>query len=94
MNYGQTIREIREGRGVSQRKLAFMAGISSGYMSQIESGGRINLTIDVAMRLADALGVSLEEILKETPCRHFQIEWKGDVGKAVVCKRCGMEWWR
>ena len=58
--------ELRKQRGLSQRKLAAAAGISRSKIERIEYGkneiGKISLSF--AKRLADALGVTMEELLK------------------------------
>lgn len=58
---GQRIRTAREARGESQVNLAAAAGISQGYLSQLETDER-EPTISIAARLAQALGVSLDEL--------------------------------
>lgn len=56
------LRVWREYRGLTQQQLADQAEISKPYVSQIESGKRMG-TPDVLSRLANALGVSLDDIL-------------------------------
>jgi DNA-binding XRE family transcriptional regulator len=58
---GQRIRSMRESTGQSQLNLAAAAGISQGYLSQLESDER-EPTISIAARLAQALEVSLDEL--------------------------------
>lgn len=50
------VRALRRLRGVTSTGLAVSAGITQGYLSQIETGKRTP-TADVRRRLADALGV-------------------------------------
>ncbi len=57
------VRVWRQHRGLTQGRLAAQAGISHPYMSQIESGKRAG-TMDVLRRIAEALGVDLEDILR------------------------------
>jgi len=56
------IRIWREHRGFTQRRLAETAGISTPYLSQIESGKRKGTT-DVLVAIAKALGISLDDIV-------------------------------
>ena len=56
------IRIWREHRGFTQQRLAETAGISTPYLSQIESGKRKGTT-DVLAALAKALGLSLDDIV-------------------------------
>ncbi len=58
---GARIRDIRKRRRLSQEKLAERAGISAQYLSNIERG-RENPTLDLLLRLADSLRVSLGEM--------------------------------
>lgn len=58
---GQRIRAARETLGESQVDLAAAAGISQGYLSQLETDAR-EPTLSIAARLASALDISLEEL--------------------------------
>lgn len=58
---GQRIRAAREALGESQVSLAAAAGISQGYLSQLEQDTR-EPTLSIAARLARALGISLDEL--------------------------------
>ncbi len=55
------IKVWRKYRGMTQRELSEMAGITKAYLSQIETGKRAG-TPDVLSKLAKALGLTLEEI--------------------------------
>ena len=55
------IRVWRQHRGLSQVQLAEAAGISQGYLAQMETGKREG-TIAVYRALADALGVDLDDL--------------------------------
>jgi transcriptional regulator with XRE-family HTH domain len=57
---GVRIRRLREERGLTQRALAKMMGISPSYVNQLESNRR-PVTVSVLLKLADALGVDLTE---------------------------------
>lgn len=56
------MRALREERGRSQRDFAAMAGTNQSYLWEIETG-RTNATVDVLCRIADALGVSVGELI-------------------------------
>ena len=58
---GQRIRAAREALGESQVNLAAAAGISQGYLSQLEQDER-EPTLSIAAGLASALGISLDEL--------------------------------
>jgi DNA-binding XRE family transcriptional regulator len=60
------IRVWRDYRGLKMRELAEAAGISSPYLSQIESGDREG-SFDTMRRIAEALKVSLDDLTPATP---------------------------
>jgi len=53
------IKEFREEKGMTQEELAQKAKVNRTTLSKIESGYR-NATIETLMRLASAMGLSLE----------------------------------
>ncbi|MBX3056055.1 MAG: helix-turn-helix transcriptional regulator [Anaerolineae bacterium] len=53
----------REYRGLSQAELAQAAGISTAYLSQIETGKRVGKTA-VLQAIARALNLTLDDIVK------------------------------
>jgi ribosome-binding protein aMBF1 (putative translation factor) len=55
------VRVWREHRGLSARALAGRAGISTAYLSQIETGRKPG-SFDAMARLARALGVAMEDL--------------------------------
>jgi ribosome-binding protein aMBF1 (putative translation factor) len=61
LTLGQRIRTAREQLGQSQVNLAAAAGISQGYLSQLEQDER-EPPLSVAARLARALGISLDKL--------------------------------
>ncbi|MFF2494972.1 helix-turn-helix domain-containing protein [Agromyces sp. NPDC058064] len=59
---GQVLR-YRTARRMTQRALAEAAGVTSGFVSQLETG-RANATIATLRRIADALGVGLVDLVE------------------------------
>ena len=57
---GNRIRYLRKQRGISQEKLALIAGIDRTYLAGIESGKR-NATIISLEKIINALGVSVKD---------------------------------
>ena len=57
---GSRIRYLRKQRGISQEKLALIAGIDRTYLAGIESGKR-NATIISLEKIINALGVSMKD---------------------------------
>ena len=58
-----TIRRLRERRHLTQAELAQKAKVTQGYISQLEAGTKKELGAKVALRLAEALGVPVTELL-------------------------------
>lgn len=63
LKLGQAIRQIRQGKGLSQEQVAFDAGLSATYVSLVEQGHR-NITVYRLALLAEAMGTTTEELLK------------------------------
>jgi transcriptional regulator with XRE-family HTH domain len=59
---GRAVRTLRDERGMTQSDLADAAGISTQHLSHIERGLR-NPSVEVAARIARALGVALSELI-------------------------------
>ncbi|MDO8560672.1 MAG: helix-turn-helix transcriptional regulator [bacterium] len=57
------MKKVRAKKKMSQGALARLLGVDKGYISNIESGNK-NPTLATIQRLADALGVSADELLK------------------------------
>lgn len=57
---GNRIRYLRKQRGISQEKLALIAGVDRTYLAGIESGKR-NATIISLEKIINALGVSMKD---------------------------------
>lgn len=60
---GKRIAHLREHLGLPQKELARQAGISVTYLSEIENDKR-RMGSDALLRLADALGVSMDYLVK------------------------------
>lgn len=56
------IRVWRDYRGMTAKALADAAGISAPYLSQIESGVREG-SLDAMKKIADALGITIDELV-------------------------------
>jgi transcriptional regulator with XRE-family HTH domain len=65
-NMGERLQRLRQEKGLSQSQLADAAGIPIGSLRNWERGRREPL-LGTAARLADALGVSLDELAGRVP---------------------------
>lgn len=65
----------RELKGYSQRKLAKITKISNSELSRIESGERLKPDADYLLRIANALDLSLRELLKYAGYDDFAMQF-------------------
>ena len=63
---GLRIRKYRKAKHLSQDELSGLAHIAPTYLSDIENG-KVNLSVEVFLRLTEALDVSVEELLGIRP---------------------------
>ena len=61
--FGKKVRQIRLSKKLSQGDVAKKLGIGASYISQVERGVQ-NVSLKGMEKLADALGVSIEKLLK------------------------------
>ncbi len=58
----QQVRATRSRRGLTRKNLAHHSGISERYLAQVENG-EANVSLALLVRIAEALGVSIESLL-------------------------------
>lgn len=63
--FGQVVRRERESKGLSQEKLAALAGLDRSYMHRLESG-RSSPTLGTVESLARALQMLPSELIART----------------------------
>jgi transcriptional regulator with XRE-family HTH domain len=61
---GRRVKRLRERAGMTQHELADRSGVSRTTIANLETGVRPSLLVDNAVRLADALGVSLDLLVR------------------------------
>ena len=62
VRFGERLRQVRSKKGISQEKLAERAGLHRTYVSSVERGER-NISLVNIEKLAEALGVSLKDLM-------------------------------
>ena len=60
----KNIRRLRKAKGLSQDKLSRLADVSHATIIKIESGGIQSPTINTVQKIAKALNVSVDELIK------------------------------
>ena len=70
---GRRIASSRRERGRSQKFVAQRAHLDPTYLSRIETG-KVHPTVSTALRIAGALGISLDQLVGPTPP-----EWRGAI---------------
>ena len=61
---GKNIKKLRQAKGLSQDRLSKLADVSYNSIIKLETGGVINPTIKTLQKLADALKVSLNDLVE------------------------------
>lgn len=60
---GQRIKDLRNAKGISQEKFALSIDMDRTYYASVENGKR-NISINNIKKIADGLGITLEELFK------------------------------
>jgi transcriptional regulator with XRE-family HTH domain len=64
MDYGKRIKQFRIDRDMTQKELAEKTGLLQSQISMIENGER-GLNVKTADKIVSALGVTLNDIMRE-----------------------------
>ena len=64
--FGQTLKEIRRNKDVTQRQLATDVGVDFSYISKIENNRMPPPAADTIVKICDVLGVSPDDLLAMT----------------------------
>ena len=64
--FGQTLKEIRRSKGVTQRQLAAAVGVDFSYISKVENDRMPPPAADTIVKICEALGVAPDELLAMT----------------------------
>ena len=66
MSFGVRMKTERERRNWSQKELACVAQVDHAWISKLEAGDRFNISLEAAIKIAYALGVSLDHLARDT----------------------------
>lgn len=60
------IRELRDERGMTQDDLSEASGVSTSLLSRYENNRIDRVSLEILAKVADALGVKIDEIIEDT----------------------------
>jgi len=63
-NLANNIKKLREAKGLSQEKLARLADVANNTLIKMESGENQNPTLNSLKKVAKALSVSVDDLIK------------------------------
>jgi len=63
-NIAKIVKQLREKTGLSQEKLARLADVSNNTIINIEAGKQNNPTIETLKKIANALEVGVDDLIK------------------------------
>lgn len=66
--FGAKLRQVRMQQGISQEKLAELAGLHRTFVSMVERGER-NVTIATVEKLAQGLGCRMAELMPDSAAK-------------------------
>ena len=61
---GKNIKKLRQAKELSQDRLSKLADVSYNSIIKLETGGITNPTIETLQKIAKALGVSIDDLIK------------------------------
>ena len=62
---GKNLKKLRKQKGLSQDRLSKLADVSYNTVIKLESGGITNPTIETLQKIAKALKVSVDDLIKD-----------------------------
>lgn len=63
-NLAKNIERLRKAKGLSQEKLARLADVANNTLIKMESGENQNPTLDTLKKVAKALEISVDDLIK------------------------------
>ena len=69
----QNIKRFRKDLHLSQEQLAHKSGITFSTLTKVESGNNTNPTLETLTKIADVLGVGLDELVGRQDCQKLKI---------------------
>jgi len=63
-NLSKNVKRLREAKGLSQEKLARLADVANNTLIKMETGENKNPTLETLKKVANALEVSVDDLIK------------------------------
>ncbi|PIP50775.1 hypothetical protein COX11_02315 [Candidatus Berkelbacteria bacterium CG23_combo_of_CG06-09_8_20_14_all_41_73] len=63
-NLSKNVKRLREAKGLSQEKLARLADVANNTLIKMETGENKNPTLETLKKVAKALEVSVDDLIK------------------------------
>jgi len=63
-NLAKNVKRLRKAKGLSQEKLARLADVANNTLIKMETGENKNPTLETLKRVAKALEVSVDDLIK------------------------------
>jgi transcriptional regulator with XRE-family HTH domain len=67
---GAGLQRYRKAKGWSQTKLSVLSGVRQSLISELETGTRQDTRSHIVLKLAQALGVTVEELYEPSEASH------------------------
>jgi transcriptional regulator with XRE-family HTH domain len=87
---GLRLRALRKAHGLSQRELAKRAGVTNGFISQLEAA-KINTSLSALKRVLDGIPIGLSQFFAYEPQREEQVFFAAseltEIGKGRISYR-------
>ncbi|MDD5793941.1 MAG: helix-turn-helix transcriptional regulator [Clostridiales bacterium] len=64
-----TIDRIKQARNLSYEDIAKECGVTATYVYQLAKGKRKNPNVNIISKIANFLGVTIEELIEEEKCK-------------------------
>ena len=64
---GRRLKRFREEAGLSQKRLSELSGVPRATIGSVEAGVQDNVSLPSAIRLADALGITIDVLVRGDP---------------------------
>ena len=82
---GDNIKKLREQKGLSQKELAGMIEVNPAQYGRVENS-KVEPTLKTLLKIADALGVSLDDLVKgkDDPMKDIEVKDKSLLDKVKL----------